>query len=98
MNREEIKTVGVRAEIWWQIETELSTNSLSNLAVIHTLTLTRLAHTLSYTYRKSTCSAAITMMSSCTLDTHTHAHTHSLSLSVTHSHIAPPASLAIVYS
>jgi len=27
------KTVGVKAEIWGQIETELSTNSLSNLAV-----------------------------------------------------------------
>ena len=33
MNCTKIKTVGVKAEIWWQIETELSTNSLSNLAV-----------------------------------------------------------------
>ena len=33
MNSKEIKTVRVRAETWWQIETELSTNSLSNLAV-----------------------------------------------------------------
>jgi len=33
MNCTKIKTVGVRAEIWWQIETELSTYSLSNLAV-----------------------------------------------------------------
>jgi len=39
MNCTKIKTVGVRAEIWWQIETELSTYSLSNLAVIRTLSL-----------------------------------------------------------